>query len=62
MYHQLLLHFLFGRWMGVWCRQVALADLVMVNKVDLVCEEELRAVSERVRCVLTTSVESSNQK
>ena len=48
--------------MGVWCRQVALADLVMVNKVDLVCEEELRAVSERVRYVLTTSVESSNKK
>lgn len=33
----------------VWYRQIALADLVMVNKVDLVSKEELRAVSERVR-------------
>jgi G3E family GTPase len=30
-------------------RQIALADLVMVNKVDLVSKEELRRVSQRVR-------------
>lgn len=33
------------------CRQIALADLVLVNKVDLVSPEELKKVSETIRYV-----------
>ena len=36
----------------VCCRQIALADLVMVNKVDLVSEEELRRVSQKIQWVV----------
>ena len=35
---------------SVYCpRQVALADLILVNKVDLVSREELNRVSEAIR-------------
>ena len=30
------------------CRQIALADLVIINKVDLVSQEELSLLRERI--------------